>query len=404
MPSHMYVAGALGRELIRRGNRVTFIGIPDVEAAIAREQLPFRAIGERTHPAGRLADFRMNLAKLEGFRALKLQIGEVAEMNEVLFRELPGVLSEIGANALIADQAEPAAGTVAEHNGMPWATICAAVPMNREPAIPATLRPWPYSENVFAQLRNQMVYRLIDIAVRKIMGGVQRQRAAWKLQPLKDADSAYSPYLQIAQMIAEFDFPRKHLPANFHYTGPFSRNGSKIVPFPWERLQEGTAVYASLGTMMNRSDIYRAIAEACARADVQLVLSLGGSGSPEALGDLPGSPLVVEYAPQQQLLQSVQLCITHGGLNSAQEALLAGVPCVVIPLVGDQPGVAARMVRAGAGVCVPAGEVSAERLYRAIVKVLAMPSHRDSAKRMQALMRQSRGVEQAAELVESIVR
>jgi len=44
------------------------------------------------------------------------------------------------------------------------------------------------------------------------------------------------------------------------------------------------------------------IAAACDQLDVQLVLSHGGGMNAEAVEGLPGSPLVVEYAPQLELL------------------------------------------------------------------------------------------------------
>ena len=43
-----------------------------------------------------------------------------------------------------------------------------------------------------------------------------------------------------------------------------------------------------------------------------------------------------EFAPQIDLLQKCRVFITHGGMNSIREAIGAGIPLVVIPLVNDQ--------------------------------------------------------------------
>ncbi len=43
-----------------------------------------------------------------------------------------------------------------------------------------------------------------------------------------------------------------------------------------------------------------------------------------------------EFAPQIDLLQRCKVFITHGGMNSIREAIGAGIPLVVIPLVNDQ--------------------------------------------------------------------
>ena len=68
---------------------------------------------------------------------------------------------------------------------------------------------------------------------------------------------------------------------------------------------------------------------------MQLVLSAGG-GAVDA-GSLPGAPLVVQYAPQLELLARVSLAVTHAGLNTVSEALNAGVPMVAIPLLTISP-------------------------------------------------------------------
>lgn len=61
------------------------------------------------------------------------------------------------------------------------------------------------------------------------------------------------------------------------------------------------------------------------------MISLGGGGSPELLQGMPGSPLVVGYAPQLELLKKATLTITHAGLNTVLESLSNGVPMVAIP-------------------------------------------------------------------------
>jgi zeaxanthin glucosyltransferase len=59
------------------------------------------------------------------------------------------------------------------------------------------------------------------------------------------------------------------------------------------------------------------------------------------LGPIPSNVIVVDQAPQIELLQRATLCITHAGLNTALESLAYGVPMVAIPIGYDQFGVAA---------------------------------------------------------------
>jgi UDP:flavonoid glycosyltransferase YjiC (YdhE family) len=77
--------------------------------------------------------------------------------------------------------------------------------------------------------------------------------------------------------------------------------------------------------------------------------------APAVLGDnlLPGPPptnlTIVERAPQRQLLQRAFAFICHGGLGSIKEAILAGVPMIVLPALNDQPFNAMRVRFHGLG-------------------------------------------------------
>jgi UDP:flavonoid glycosyltransferase YjiC (YdhE family) len=58
---------------------------------------------------------------------------------------------------------------------------------------------------------------------------------------------------------------------------------------------------------------------------------------------LPDDAIIVDYAPQLQLLKKASLCITHAGINTTLESLSNGVPLVAIPIANDQPGIGARI-------------------------------------------------------------
>ena len=198
-------------------------------------------------------------------------------------------------------------------------------------------------------------------------------------------------------------FNRYHGRGHFHYTGPFHRVGSErdTVEFPWDRLDGRPLIYASMGTLQNRLDrVFATIAQACSTLDVQLVLSLG-SASADMPGKLPGSPLVVRYAPQLRLLEKATLTITHGGLNTALESLACGVPMVAIPITNDQPGVAARLAWTGAGTFVSLRRLNRHRLHHAIQQVLANGTYRTHAVRLRDEMAKTDGIGMAADIVES---
>jgi MGT family glycosyltransferase len=233
---------------------------------------------------------------------------------------------------------------------------------------------------------------------------LNEQRAQLGLHAEGEVIACNPRWPQLCLQPAEFEYPRDHLPACFHFTGPLTDVSARIaVAFPWEKLDGRRLVYASLGTMQNRrKHLFVRIARACAALDVQLVMSLGGGCEPGDLGVLPGSPVVVPFAPQLELLKRASLCITHGGMNTTMECLAEGVPMVAIPITNDQPGVAARIAWTGCGEWLHPHGLSVRRLRSLVRKVLEGPGYRQSAQRMRVAILRAGGLKRAADIVEQI--
>jgi MGT family glycosyltransferase len=158
-----------------------------------------------------------------------------------------------------------------------------------------------------------------------------------------------------------------------------------------------------MGTLQNGVlRTFRVIAEACVGLDLQLVIALGGGQDPALLGDLPGDPVVVGYAPQLELVRRSALTISHGGLNTALESLERGVPMVVLPVAYDQPGVGARVEWAGVGRSIPVGRLTFDRLRDAVLTVLANPAYRVRAGRLQTSIEAADGLNRAADVIEEV--
>jgi MGT family glycosyltransferase len=210
----------------------------------------------------------------------------------------------------------------------------------------------------------------------------------------------------ISQMPESFDFPRGIRNPHLFYTGPFRDIDSrKKQPFPWERLNGRPLVYASLGTVRNKTPrIFQLIAEACAPLDVQLVIALGGGSlTPEDLGSLPGDPVVVHYAPQIELLQKAFLTITHAGLNTTLESLAEGVPIIAVPVADDQPGVAARIKWSGVGQVIHPRNLTVNTLRSALQEIFHDERYRHAAQGMKLRIGIMDGASAAAEIAENVL-
>jgi zeaxanthin glucosyltransferase len=401
---HIHPLSALGRELVARGHRVTFFQMPDLEEKIRTEEVAFWPIGESDHPRGSLPQSLARLGQLKGHAALRFTVQAVARTSVMVCRDLPGAAHAAGIEALLVDQMEPAGGAVAEHLGLPFVTVCSALAINRDAIVPPPFTPWRYRPTSWAKARNAVGYALSDWITRPISRVVDRYRAEWGLARLHSPDESFSRRAQISQMPRAFDFPRVDLPANFHYVGPLRRPVQRAIAFPWDQLDGRPIVYASLGTLQNsREPLFRCFAEACQDLDVQLVLSHGGGLRPDVASTLPGNALVVEYAPQLDLLARASLTVTHAGLNTVLDSLAHGVPLVTVPLTYEQPAIARRVEWTGAGRSVSMRKLQSGRLRHLIREVLETPRYRESAVRMGEHIRRAGGVKHAADITLSAI-
>ena len=401
---HINPMSALGRELVARGHRVTFLQLTDLEDKIVSEGLEFMAFGCPEFPQGSLTTWLRKLGELKGLSAVRFTVKAVTRTSAALCRDAPGLIRSQGIEALIVDQMEPAGGAVAEHLGLPFVTVCNALAINQEALIPPPFTGWRFRDSAWARARNRFGYSVGDFVLRPIVETVREFRRRWRLPDVSYPDGSFSRRAQICQMPRAFDFPRRELPGTFHYVGPLRRAGAVEPPFPWERLDGRKVVYASLGTLQNsREPVFRTIAEACQRLDVQLVISHGGGLSDKQAAALPGSPLVVPYAPQSVLLKRAALTITHAGLNTVLDSVAAGVPLLAIPITYEQPAIARRIERAGVGATLPLSRLTPHRLRRAVHSVLDASDATENARRIARENAGAGGVGLAATIVETAI-
>ena len=404
LTGHVDPAAAVGRTLIRRGHRVTMFSVPDLSTRAISAGLGFCALGAAEFPAGALAESLARLALLNGLASLRFAIACECRISDVILKYGPGAMRSAGLDALLIDQNAPAAASVAQHLELPFLSMCTSLPLNREPLIPPPFVGWPYSDSLFARARNFLGNTIASRLVNPIQQTINSYRRPWKLKPLRTPDDSFSPLAQIAQMPREFDFPRQHLPATFHYLGPWFDASDRQTPFPFERLDGRPLVYGSIGTLQSPNHrFFPIMAEACLTLNVQLVLALG---KPDATGvpDLPGNAVVVPYAPQADMLSRAAATITHSGMNTTQQSLFFGVPLVAVPITHDQPAIAARLARTGAGIVIPPEKLTADRLRRALRAVMTEGgSYRMAAEEMQAAIRRSGGQERAADIAEQLL-
>ncbi|MHB0774849.1 glycosyltransferase [Halomonas sp. WWR20] len=351
-PSHYRALQALAVELIERGHRVTFLHQPDAVRWLDDSRIGFHAVGYASHPPGSLERLLQLAATPGGPLGLRRLIRELARTTDMLCREAPAALQTLGIDALLCDPMEAAGGLMAEAAGLPYASVACALPVNREPGVPLAVMPMAYGQGPrFAQMytNSERIYDALMTPLRRVIAG---HAAAFGLSPRDGLHDCLSPYAQLSQTVPGFELPRRALPAHFHHVGPLRSPamGPEALGIPVAN--DRPLVLASLGTLQgHRYPLFRRIARACRRLDVQLLLAhCGGLEAAQARSlEREGATWVVDVVPQRAALAQADAVITHGGLNTVMDALMTRTPMLVLPIAFDQPGVAARIDHAGVG-------------------------------------------------------
>lgn len=148
----------------------------------------------------------------------------------------------------------------------------------------------------------------------------------------------------------EFQINESHFPEyQYKFLGP-SINGRSEISFSELEDLEAPLIYISLGSMLNNAKaFYTNCVKAFEKSPYTVIMSVGKKTNVADFGHLPPNIKIYPFVPQLQVLQKAALFITHGGMNSVNEAIYFGVPMIVTPLVTDQPIVAARILELDLG-------------------------------------------------------
>ena len=404
IPGHFNPMSALARQLQSRNHDVVMFSLSSGEPLARAAGLPFSPFAEKEFPADKGGEILEILSRQKGQEGLQFTVKAAAALNEVKWRTLPNLLSSTGIDALVVDNYDFYSEIIPIHLGMPYAVLSNALHFDYSGYTPLCVYDYTHDDTPEAINRNrQGVSKFTQMLMRsnaELIG--QAERAGIKPN-WQDPSSLFSDRPWITQCPREFDFESSHWPKQFHYAGPFHDGKGRLnFPFPWDQLTGEAIVYASMGTVqVGNPDVFSTIATATSKhKGLQLVLAIGNLLRPEQIGPVPKNAIVVNNAPQLELLKKASVCITHAGFNTVLEALTQGVPQIAIPVTNDQPGVAARIAEKKTGKTTSLDGLGASNLSALLDEVLNNPLYRDNSRRIQKAIREKNGISVAADLLE----
>ena len=383
-PGHVNPNLPLMAELCRRGERVVYYATEPFRAKVERTGAEFRCYGEHEW-------FERNLGSGG-------MLGGMAGLMETAGRILPALVEELRATRpdyLLVEAHALWGNLAAQILQVPTATLCSMFAMN-ERLIPArALMGYLYG----APPRELALDGLVAL-------GEYFEAARCLLRRFGVVSPGIVDYLGNRQRLnlvftaREFQIGGEAFDDTYRFVGPPSNGHGDLGDFPLERLGGRAPILIAMGTMYNdEAEFYGHCFRAFGEWPDPVVLAVGHRVDRERLPAAPANFTVREYVPQAALLTSARLFITHGGINSAHEAMLHGVPMVVLPRSADHHVVAGQVEAVGAGVVVERSEATAERLAEAARRALDDPRFRARSAKMGELLRAAGGASRAADEV-----
>ncbi|MFI9842072.1 macrolide family glycosyltransferase [Nonomuraea sp. NPDC051941] len=363
-------------ELVRRGHFVTYHTSPafskEIEATGAAVCL---------YPGGDqpLPDPPIPLTMLDGLARTAVGL-------------LPPVLSDlrrIRPDLIVHGAACPWGAVAARELGVPAAALFTTFAFNRYAPSP-TAASWELLAAAAARPRNVRGYL----------------RSRWELYrrydtrglPLLDLANVQQP-LNLVFTSRAFQPGVDAFDRSYQFVGPSIGVRPPDPSFPADSLQ-APVLYASVGTVLKAAPrLLRNFATALAPLGGTVIISTGET-DPAALDPLPDNVHARRFVPQLEVLARAALFVTHGGMNSVNEALYAGVPMLVVPQGADQPLVARQVVELGAGLSIRPQDAAAGLVNALARRLLDEPRFRAAAARLQVEQRAAGGCLRAADELE----
>lgn len=167
---------------------------------------------------------------------------------------------------------------------------------------------------------------------------------------------------------------------------------------PYEKMAR-PIIYISMGTILNSKFFYKRCIKAFGNKECSVILNTG-KVRPETLGEVPPNIRAYSFVPQLEVLQHADLFITHGGMNSVNEAMYHGVPMLVMPIMNDQPINAEQVVRLKLGKKLRLFS-TAEAFYKQAMAVLDNREIKAECEKMKDEMRSGITLDDVIDLIEA---
>ncbi|WEG13252.1 glycosyltransferase [Pullulanibacillus sp. KACC 23026] len=372
---HLNPSIGLVKELVGRGEEIIYYGGDENQAKILKSGAQFRSLG-----------FKKSRQDKREIQALLNPLERENRLLRYVARTLPMVLNQVKEEKIdyiIFDTQFVLGKMIAEQLRLPSISFCTTL---------------AFSEKVRERIQGRRLEFTPDPALleerRRLRESIQNQyRFSFPESIMFNTGD-----ITLVCTSDYFQPDDGSFPDTFKFIGPSIVDRYDTGDFPIDKLKDRRVIYISMGTVVNEQpELYSHCLKAFADLEAWVVLSIGQKLNPEDLGPIPANFIVGNHVPQLEVLQHTDVFITHGGMNSTMEALYNNVPLVLNPIGADQPVVAKRVERLGAGLILDKSELNPFGLRKAVNAILEDEKYAVNASKIGDSLRRTGGYRQGAD-------
>ncbi|WP_268624254.1 macrolide family glycosyltransferase [Paenibacillus alvei] len=208
----------------------------------------------------------------------------------------------------------------------------------------------------------------------------------------------YSSDLHIVFTSKQFQYESETFDDTYKFVGPsIIEREDRLEMLPFKDLNNKKIIYISMGTILSlEPEIFQMCIEAFKDLDVYVIVSDKNLSARNDI-EIPSNFFVYRHVPQLEVLNYCNVFITHCGMNSTNEGLYFNTPLVMIPSVNDQHMVAQRVEQAGAGIRLEKNKLSSSQIKSAVLEVMHNPLYKLNCEHIGRSLREAGGFVRAAD-------
>ncbi|XP_022837626.1 UDP-glucuronosyltransferase 2B19-like [Spodoptera litura] len=181
------------------------------------------------------------------------------------------------------------------------------------------------------------------------------------------------------------------VPPSVVYMGGLHQNPQKELPKDLKEYLDSSkngVVYISFGTNVQPSLLPQDRVQMMAKVFSQLPYDVLWKWDKDELPGRSKNIKISKWLPQSDLLRhpNIKVFITQGGLQSADEAITAGVPLIGVPMLGDQWYNVEKYVHHGIGLQLDLLSMTEDDFKNAILTIVNNDSFRQNIKKLRSVM------------------